>query len=231
MVEDNEVYERRIVAFGDILGWTDKCRDEKEKDTLFKAVIGIANHAKSFSPEVKNIVANSSVGLSQDDKEIHANIEFSHFSDSFALSAPVAYGKSLFDILSWANTQLLQKGFLVRGGVAIGSLCHSYKIIFGPALVEAVDIEKDAYYPRFLCSDELIKCLCEESYKNRFIFQDCHDDWVVNTACGNSQVLLHDMLAIIEERIQRSTASNHRRKWQYARTTLPRMFELKCIQV
>lgn len=44
--------------------------------------------------------------------------------------------------------ELLQLGFLTRGGITIGPVHHRDNIIFGPALIEAVALEKEAHYPR-----------------------------------------------------------------------------------
>ena len=165
-------------------------------------------------------------GLSHQDIEEHKGIEFSHFSDYFAISAPVDHGEAVFKILSWRISNLLQSGFIVRGGVTVGHLYHSPKIIFGPALVKAVDIEKDAGFPRLLCSHGLIEHLDGTPYKNQAIFQDCYEDWVVNTWCG-TLFLLGDLMKIIKEQILHMTKDKDIRKWQYMARMLPKMYELK----
>ena len=150
----------------------------------------------------------------------------SHFSDSFAISAPVEYGEAVFRILSWRSTNLLQAGFLVRGGVTVGQLYHRPKTIFGPALVEAVEIEKGACFPRYLCSETLIEHLDHTSYKNQVIFQDCYENWVVNTSCGSLD-LYNDLVQIIEREIPRITKDKDMQKWLYMRKMLSKMYELR----
>lgn len=225
----NQAYETRIVAYGDILGWSDKCcKDGDEFEILFKAANGIALHADGFSPQAKNMVAQAHV-LPQHDIEEHAGREFSHFSDNFAISALIDHGETVFKTLSWRITNLLQNGFLVRGGVTVGDLYHCPKIIFGPALVEAVKIEKEvACFPRFLCSEGLIEYLDGTLYKNQVVLQDCYEDWVVNTWCGLlplSQSLLVDLMRITQKNIS-VTNGDIRQKWLYMKRMLPRMYEL-----
>jgi hypothetical protein len=50
----------------------------------------------------------------------------------------------------------LQYGFLTRGGIAVGQLHHRQNVVFGPALVEAVNLEREAIYPRLICSPGLL---------------------------------------------------------------------------
>ncbi|MGC8495265.1 MAG: hypothetical protein ACP5SH_26415 [Syntrophobacteraceae bacterium] len=222
-------YETRIVAYGDIIGWTDKCcKDGKEFDKCLKALTGMARHADGFAPAAKKALAGTPQLLPNQEIEKHKSVEFSLFSDNFAIFAPVEHADGVFRILSWRITNLLQNGFIVRGGVTIGQLYHSFKIIFGPALVEAVDIEKDARFPRFLCSHGLLEYLEDKSYKDQVIFQDCYEDWVVNTFWYDRGSHLYDLLINkIQQEILRMTKEKDIRKWQYMERMLPKMHELK----
>jgi hypothetical protein len=133
----------------------------------------------------------------------HCGIEFSYFSDSFAVSVPHTHPRAIFKILSWATDSLLHKGFLVRGEVTIGELYHKQGIIFGPVMIDAVTIEKHhAKYPRLLCSDTLINYLDDHNdvILEDVILQDCGHAWIVNTACGS----LHardELMRIVETQL------------------------------
>lgn len=151
-------YETRIVAYADILGCKDATTDAKKSENLYKAVTSIAKHAGSFSPSRKEVMAVHKSSFANYEK--YASVEFSFFSDNFAISTPVDSGNLVFSILAWATDKILHQGFLVRGGVALGELYHSRGVIFGPALVRAVEIEQcEALYPRFLCSHKLLRIL------------------------------------------------------------------------
>ena len=216
IAQTEKAYERRVVAFGDILGWADKCRDEGELRRLLEAVTGIQLHAKGLSEAKRKGVATRE----------YRDILFTFFSDSFAVSGPIEHCDGLFRILSWRTTNLLQEGFLVRGGVTVGKIYHSPEIIFGPALVEAVEIEKTACFPRFLCSDRLIEQLDHTSYKNEVVFKDCYQDWVVNTWCGGMALLI-DIARNVEREISTIDNAKHGRKWLYVNEMLHKMHELK----
>jgi hypothetical protein len=87
------------------------------------------------------------------------------FSDHYVLSMPVEFGCQILSAASTLSINLLQLGFLTRGGVTIGKVHHHDNIIFGPALIEAVRLEeKEAQYPRLLCSDNLLSRLGATKY-------------------------------------------------------------------
>jgi hypothetical protein len=157
-------YEDRVVAFVDILGWSEACRKSAipgKKDLiekLKKAASDIKDYAKKFSPETKSVMSQAP-GISDYSKSIHSSIEFSFFSDCFAVSAPSGNGKYIFDIVRWASDFLLNQGFLARGTITLGLLHHFDNIIFGPALVDAVKCEKSAKFPRILCMPSVIDFL------------------------------------------------------------------------
>src|ERR1700730_11736860 len=136
----NDAYETRIIAFADILGWANATNELSKFKCLLEIITSIADYARNFSPDKKSVLKTTH-GVPQGLIEKHSAIEFSYFSDSFSVSVPVAHGQSIFNILSWANDLLLHKEFAVRGGVTIGGLYHEQGIIFGPALVEAVELE------------------------------------------------------------------------------------------
>src|SRR5580658_7830841 len=56
--------------------------------------------------------------------------------------------------------QALRLGFLIRGAATIGKLYHSQGVVFGEALIEAVQLEKrTAVYPRVILSAAVMSTL------------------------------------------------------------------------
>jgi len=221
-----EFYENRIVAYADILGWKNASNDLSQYSRLSDAVQKIVDYAAKFSDEIKQALRNTQ-GVPEVIIEEHGSIEFSFFSDNFAVSAPVDYGWMIFKILSFACHDLLREKFLVRGGVTMGNLFHRRGIIFGPALVEAVALEQDKpSYPCLLCSKELGQYLEQANYTDKVVLTDRNQKLVVNIACG-SPLAKDDLMAIIEREI--SAAKDFTDKWQYLREILPQMYELLAI--
>ncbi len=203
-----DTYEERIIAYADILGWREASKNPSEFGRLKAAAQGIADHARLVS-------------------KAPADIEFSFFSDSFAVSAPVNSGQNVFRIMSWASNSLLHENkFLVRGGVTIGYLYHKQNIIFGPAMIEAVEIEEMACYPRLLCSEKLGRYLEQTNYKNTAVIKDDSDqNLVVNIAVGNKLIVKEEIMTIIEGELSKAVKFAHKSKWQYLQEMLPKMYE------
>ncbi len=199
MIMTTDVYEKRIIAYADILGWKNATSDLTQFGRLRAAVQGIAEYARSFSRETKQILKDTP-GVSEHLIREHGSIEFSFFSDSFAVSAPVDYGKTILGILAWASHDLIHNKFLVRGGVTIGNLYHNQGIIFGPALVEAVSMGKEACYPRMVCSKELDQYLEKKDYKKKVVLLDRDQEVIVNIALGTLYAE-KDLMAIIKKEL------------------------------
>jgi len=218
-----DAYEKRIVAFADILGWANATNDRSNFECLLATITSIEHYARNFSADLKNTL-KTTPGVAESAIEEHSGIEFSYFSDCFAVSVPLTHAGAIFKILSWATDLLLHKQFSVRGGVTIGELYHKQGLIFGPAMVQAVDIEKNAEYPRLLCSDALIKYLDCYDYKQDVVLQDCNHDWIVNTACGSSHAQ-DELMKIIEKQLH--TSERIIKKWRYIQRMLPKMYDAK----
>ncbi len=219
-----DVYEQRIIVYADILGWSNACKDLSQFPLLKKAADEIADYARKFSLPVKESLKNAQ-GVSPATIAQHAEIQFSFFSDNFAISVPVDHDhvKMIFKIIAFATHELLRAGFLIRGAVTLGDLYHDDAgVIFGPAIVEAVDIEKKACYPRIVCGDRLIEFLDKTDYKNNVIISDLNKKWVANIACG-SIFAMTDLNKIIEGKLP--TQNQFKDKWQYMQDMLPLMYK------
>ncbi|PDZ55088.1 hypothetical protein CON15_23105 [Bacillus cereus] len=63
--------------------------------------------------------------------------------------------------------EMMRKGILMRGGLAVGLLCHNDNIVYGPAMVEAYELEsKLAIYPRVVVKENDLKYIFELCEKN-----------------------------------------------------------------
>jgi hypothetical protein len=64
--------------------------------------------------------------------------------------------RQFHDLLSRVAAAALQIGFLIRGGATIGKLYHAKGVVFGEALIEAVQLEtRTAIYPRVVLSNKI----------------------------------------------------------------------------
>jgi hypothetical protein len=134
-------YERRVVAFYDVLGWRSKIREA-------------ATDPKSIGELRRVILLHSrTVRL-----PVEVTINVSTFSDNIVISTPpgpsVPY---LLRELSLMQLATASRGFLLRGGVAIGDIVHDDEVVFGPALIRAYELESEtAHFPRIVVDEDVI---------------------------------------------------------------------------
>lgn len=153
-------YENRLVFFIDILGFRE----------IIKQTDGrIAVQNSRTIENIFNLFNNYGRFFSEGDEEMFESKKITQFSDtivvSFILKQPGDIIFTLSDCLHLIMN-LLGKGFLCRGGVAYGKLIHTDKLIFGPALVEAYDLEqRAALYPRVIISEGVLLKSYEEYEK------------------------------------------------------------------
>lgn len=82
------------------------------------------------------------------------------FSDTLVVAVPIVRETddttevgNLMRHATWLQSALLAEGFFVRGGLTLGSLHVSDHALFGPALIEAYDLEsRVAVHPRIVLS-------------------------------------------------------------------------------
>jgi hypothetical protein len=162
----NYKYEDRIVAFIDILG--------------FKAILNstVDDKGNDIQPNIDLIVSayNSIRDVWDLDEELYDDLpelrraheiikskskKITTFSDSIVISFLVSDESEIFSTLlelKWVIMRLISKGILCRGALTYGKMIHTDKFLFGPALVEAYELESTAaLYPRIILSDELIQ--------------------------------------------------------------------------
>lgn len=154
------VYEDRLVAFVDLLGFSNKVANSGRGEDLSE-IFGVINDYSS-----ENWLRSLFSGFSRGDKQplqgkdyiqLHDRypILVTQFSDSFVFSARLAdeHACRYFPfLLGGLIEKSLEYGFLVRGGVAAGQLIHhSNGPLFGPAFLKAYELEsKMAVYGRII---------------------------------------------------------------------------------
>lgn len=168
-------YDYRVCCSIDILGFKQHIKNLVDSNDLpnFKSINNLHNSLTKMKE------------LGEDAKSVNLGFEFSQFSDCIVISFDFESGSNLiFILLSILHVQmeLLQNGFLIRGGISIGRLHHSNEYVFGDAMVRAYELEsKFAKYPRIILDKEVIE-ICkefgdhqaeqEEKYLKELIFVD-----------------------------------------------------------
>lgn len=164
------MYEKRLCAFIDILGFRDLVQQSVKSPFLYNKIRDLLREVGRARPiwERDNPVDIIESRLRQQGVQ-HPKAEANRlideyssaergtsFSDSIVLSAALNDHAitGFFTSLLFLSEGIAELGKYVRGAVCLGELCHEPDICFGPALITAYDLEKNAEYPRIIFSSE-----------------------------------------------------------------------------
>jgi hypothetical protein len=138
-------YSDRYVAFIDILGFREIIKRSETDPRLYEALVKTLSEIHTREPF---------------EGEETVDFQFQTFSDSIVISS-ASSKKGLGYLLAAIHKltlELMQESLLIRGGIAKGKLYHEKGVMFGPAVIEAYEIEKTiAKYPRVILSKQTYK--------------------------------------------------------------------------
>lgn len=123
----NAAYEERLVLFLDILGFREIIADTRSNPEILKRILGAIDEIGEFRQP-----------------NVHESKRVSQFSDSIVVSFAISEESAVFWLvndLALTIINLVDAGFLVRGGVTVGDLIHTGHYLVGPALVRAYEME------------------------------------------------------------------------------------------
>lgn len=134
----------------------------------FVDVLGISEHATG--DDAQSVVEKLDDALDRARRRSQVDEEFywtnsSWFSDNLALASALGDEQEFWEGIfasviigaSWLQFMLAIEGFFLRGGVTFGDQFMDDRINFGPALVEAVKLEKLAVNPRIVLSETVTR--------------------------------------------------------------------------
>jgi len=152
-----ETYDKRLVAFIDILGFKnliDKTEAKGTEDSNKQALETIKKLQQviySFQNRIRSAINKN---------ELPDGTIASMFSDTIVVSIPKQESIgiiALFKIIKYTQVELISKNILLRGGIVFGELIHNESLIIGPALINAYEVEsKSAVYPRIVIDPKVL---------------------------------------------------------------------------
>lgn len=137
----NFVYESRIVAFLDIVGFSalvaaTKDDSQKEND-LIQTMRSVHRYFDALSGESFRVTV---------------------FSDSIVISVnrDVSVGDFFVAMAKYLFYSMKETGLVIRGAITQGKIFHENSVILGPAMVRAYELEsRSAIYPRVILDPEV----------------------------------------------------------------------------
>lgn len=178
MCQNSSIYEYRILAFVDILGFKNMIYQSacnlQEQKRILKAMKIIHSYKEL------NDTSFDGTGLRK------YGVQVTTFSDSAIISYPISFDGGLFHVLIdliHLQIDLSNLGIFIRGGVSIGLAHHDEFNAFGPAMNEAYILEsKEAKSPRIILTSQTLSSgvaasqnhqnPCDLSILNSIIKQD-----------------------------------------------------------
>jgi hypothetical protein len=163
-------YEERLCLFLDILGFKAKIDDSARDPSKTPKSSERLMTAPRIHGALSAISSAMNPSISSLNPKLKSSKQVSQFSDSIVVSYRLDERGVVFDMLYdiyLLQIQMVQRGFLVRGAITIGKLFHDKNIVFGPALVEAAELEKLAMYPRVILGQDIVLLGSLDMYGNR----------------------------------------------------------------
>ena len=223
-------YINRYVAFLDILGFKD----------MISMTVGTSptvspNEVRAIL-EVPDPVREDQIILWRIGDISKSGHRITAFSDSIVITTDETE-QGLMHLLQHVGKigfRLAQLGMLYRGGIANGLLYHDEQQVFGPAVIEAYELEKKAKFPRVILSTAVAnagRSFAEpvNTIFERFTRTDTDGKVYVNfmrvlRMIADSDGPLHEDVRILQERINSSIAkqldrfaigTSERIKWEW----------------
>jgi hypothetical protein len=145
-------YEKRVICFLDILGFSEHVENTINQD-------GIDN--EEYINNINDGFEAIRFYLDVDNPEAFGDTKATQFSDSVVISFPINEESGVFHTLldvMFVQMNLIIYGLLCRGAITKGKLIHTEKLLFGPALINAYQLEsKAALYPRVILDKDIIE--------------------------------------------------------------------------
>ena len=158
-----------LIAYFDLLGYKDFFKAQPNQIPIF------LNSINDVIQKVKN-----NIEIPHKSQIISNNIQFDIlmkvFSDNILLclkteSTNIEIAKVLTFISIIAEIQrkfTTEYGLFLRGGITKGSLSFNADFVFGQGLIDTVELEEKAIYPRIIFSTEILDYLSDLQDKNQF---------------------------------------------------------------
>ena len=183
-------FEDRFLAFVDVLGFRDVVHQMAHQPELFSTVRDTlktldrqSQRLRDHAERIRNARARAKqkrvalLGLNR------RGVEMTAFSDCYVVSQTFPAWEVLAAVQA-LGSDLLARGILCRGAVVHGKAFHRDRVLFGPAVIEAYELEQGvAKYPRILVTEAVREAawgyhtgLC----KQRLFKRDADGCWFVN---------------------------------------------------
>lgn len=157
MSKQVEPIKEYYIAYFDLLGYRNYFESNPDKvENFLESIYEAIQNTKNYIQEVTSSPIVGGLG--------QVSIRVKVFSDNILLclernSTPMEYLRFLTFLAVIADIQrnfILQYDLFLRGGITLGSLSFNEDFIFGQGLIDAVELEESAKYPRIIMGPAIL---------------------------------------------------------------------------
>lgn len=163
-------YDNKLIIFIDILGFSNMVYESENDMSKFKAILEVVSDLQKtivekyefekVHEELMRKKKSISYGQESDRYVNPSKFKYSMFSDSIIITLDFIETQSLVGIVSslgLLQAKYMAKGKLIRGGITFGKVYHEDSVCFGPGFIRAVDLEKEAKFPRIIIDKGILE--------------------------------------------------------------------------
>jgi hypothetical protein len=180
-------FEKRFIAFVDILGFANIVERMPKEDHLFANVRDALKYVVRQEREVRLYRREKREKTKEKVRQASlvpkTSLQMTAFSDCYVLSE-VFPAWHVVAAVQALGSRFLTEGILTRGAIVLGDAYHSGRVLFGPGIVEAYRLEQEvAKYPRILVSEDVRKAVWgyhEGVWERHLLQQDVDGCWFIN---------------------------------------------------
>jgi hypothetical protein len=153
-------YEKRVIAFVDILGFRSLLARMPQEPDLFETIRDALESVMEYG-----IASRQAPVL--DRSYIPTGLEMTAFSDCYVISAKTGSEFLILNLARQLVLCLLEVGIISRGAIVAGELYHEHPVVFGQGLVDGYELETTAaHYPRILVAETVAAPIREFDEQN-----------------------------------------------------------------
>jgi len=149
-------YNIEYVLWIDILGFRNFIEKSKTEHRLIEYLLDAISPPKDINPQKIVLLDVGDV--------VEAKHEITAFSDTIVVSAENSIRGFLYIVNYYLRIvkKLERIGLFARGSLVIGEVYHKENKFFGPAIIEAYELEEKEKYPRVIITKEVLDNIKKE---------------------------------------------------------------------
>lgn len=179
-------YSERFICYLDLLGFSELVKKSENNELIFSKIKKITQILSIRNcGTVNSTIAKLKNKSAEEVFRIKDSLRFLGASDGIFISVidnDKTWVQEFLSNISQLCIISIANGILVRGAIDYGFVYHDDLNCFGPAVVKAVDSEKNAHAPRIILSEKAMEQFEKVSdfNKDNYFLKDTDGHWFLN---------------------------------------------------